>query len=832
MATDNKKISDLTSESDEDTSELPVLSEAVAVPAEEEYEADAATQSFESLRMRSKPGTESVAALKSDLRERDASINQLQYDIEQLRSRWTGLEKELKAREQLTDNVAAELEDHKRKLRDATEQLSKRERQLADLEAKLHQQESRLTEADTRIEAARNDAESLESAFADLQARSAAETKTIESLRAELSEEKARRKWAEEAERAFGDKVSLLEEQRSDTLSLVASLQHYIEGRKSRWEKQQAELSSREALLKGLQKNVNRLTREINDVTDRLHKSLAAKEKAEQNLAAAEKDNERFRAEALELKRGIAGKEASLTGMSQEVEKLQDNLQTTAAALEQAESKAANVEAKFEQLQSEFLALRAELSELSEKSAQKDALLRSHEQSVADWNRKFSETQSQLQQEQAQTERLQSHIGNLQAQCDQLRRDNSALEQANTTHVTELDDRHQKIESATSQLEQVTVELNAERDRRQELEGKLHALESDAHSLRSRIKELGNAATEAAALKEANARLAGLTASNEAQIREIREQLTKTEDYADTLRIKLQNQLADSNAQTTDHVKLQEELAAALQRIDMLAADLEAEKQKNAELESGFADKQQQFDEELRKVRFELGEARETLTESESLNEQLTADLIDSKGFRQALETRLAEADKTRQAEINDLSKQLGQLKRHIDDYERKVSHKDAAINALLSELATKSVAVEQDSGRAEQKEEDVVQRLSERKAPVTEDRSTSGSTTERERVTRLLIGNIDGQELRFPLFKDRLTVGRTAHNDIQIKAQYISRRHAVLVTDDDRTRIVDWGSKNGVFVNGIRVTEKGLRNGDKVTVGTAEFRFEERPKR
>ena len=832
MVTDNKKINDLNAESDEDTSELPVLSEAVALPAEEEYEADAATQSFESLRVRIKPGTESVAALKSDLRERDASINQLQYDIEQLRSRWTGLEIELKAREQLTDNVAAELEDHKRKLRDATEQLSKRERRLADLEAKLHQQESRLTEADTRIEAAHADAESLESAFADLQTRSDAEAKAIESLRAELSEEKARRKWAEEAERAFGDKVSVLEEQRSNSLSLVASLQHYIEGRKSRWEKQQAELSSREALLKDLQKNVKRLTREINSVTDRLHKTLAGREKATQGLAAAEKDNARFRTEALELKRGIAEKEVALTGLSQQVEKLQDSLQTTAAALEQAEAKSTKVEAEFAQLQSEVVAMRTELVELGENSAQKDALLRAHEESVAELNSRVSVAQSQLQEERAQSGQLLAQIADLQAESEQYRQNNSALQQANTTHVATLEARQQEIVAVTSQLEEAVAELNAGRERREELQSKLQALESDAQSLRSTNKELGDVAREAASLKEANTRLAGLTASNEAQIREIREQLAKTENYADTLRIKLQNQLADASAQTTYSEKLQKELAAALQRVEGLAADLETEKQKNAALESGIADNQQRFEEELRQVRFELGEAQETLTESESLNEQLTADLIDSKGFRQALETRLAEADKTRQAEINDLSKQLGQLKRHIDDYERKVLHKDAAINALLSELATKSVVREPKSGQAEQEASDVVQRLGDRKAPVADDRSTSVSISDKERVTRLLIGNIDGQELRFPLFKDRLTVGRTTHNDIQIKAQYISRRHAVLVTEDDRTRIVDWGSKNGVFVNGTRVTEKSLRNGDRVTVGTAEFRFEERPKR
>ena len=49
---------------------------------------------------------------------------------------------------------------------------------------------------------------------------------------------------------------------------------------------------------------------------------------------------------------------------------------------------------------------------------------------------------------------------------------------------------------------------------------------------------------------------------------------------------------------------------------------------------------------------------------------------------------------------------------------------------------------------------------------------------------------------------------------------------------DGDATRVIDWGSKNGVFVDGERVTEHFLRNGDTVTIGTAEFRYEERPKR
>ena len=74
--------------------------------------------------------------------------------------------------------------------------------------------------------------------------------------------------------------------------------------------------------------------------------------------------------------------------------------------------------------------------------------------------------------------------------------------------------------------------------------------------------------------------------------------------------------------------------------------------------------------------------------------------------------------------------------------------------------------------------------------------------------------------------------IGRTVQNDIQIRAHYISRRHAVVVTDDNGTKVVDWGSKNGVFVNKNRVSEQQLKNGDTVTIGTAEFKYEERARR
>jgi pSer/pThr/pTyr-binding forkhead associated (FHA) protein len=53
-----------------------------------------------------------------------------------------------------------------------------------------------------------------------------------------------------------------------------------------------------------------------------------------------------------------------------------------------------------------------------------------------------------------------------------------------------------------------------------------------------------------------------------------------------------------------------------------------------------------------------------------------------------------------------------------------------------------------------------------------------------------------------------------------------------VIVTDSQATRIIDWGSKNGVYVNSKRVTEHFLKSGDRIRIGSIEFRYEELPRR
>ena len=265
------------------------------------------------------------------------------------------------------------------------------------------------------------------------------------------------------------------------------------------------------------------------------------------------------------------------------------------------------------------------------------------------------------------------------------------------------------------------------------------------------------------------------------------------------------------------------ELREQLQRKTHLLQAAEEQKMANLELSDQLKESSDAHANELRMLRFELGEAQESVTQHELVAEQLAVDLVDSRGFKNELERMLDVSERHNHTQIEDLEKRVATLRHTLAEYEQKLTAKSDAINRLQAELAARS----QQIGSIGQIE-DVINDTDDRMA----ERFDGSSTSDRDRISRVLIGSINNQELRFPLFKDRLTIGRARQNDIQLKADYVSRRHAVIVTEGKTTRIIDWGSRNGVYVNSHRIAEHFLRRGDIVTIGTADFRYEERPKR
>ncbi len=79
----------------------------------------------------------------------------------------------------------------------------------------------------------------------------------------------------------------------------------------------------------------------------------------------------------------------------------------------------------------------------------------------------------------------------------------------------------------------------------------------------------------------------------------------------------------------------------------------------------------------------------------------------------------------------------------------------------------------------------------------------------------------------RMPLRRRVTTIGRRHDRDIVLDDLDVSRSHAEIRALEDGFVIVDGGSTNGTALNGRRVTEYLLVDGDEIVIGRSQLRFE-----
>ncbi|HLY31967.1 MAG TPA: FHA domain-containing protein, partial [Ktedonobacterales bacterium] len=84
--------------------------------------------------------------------------------------------------------------------------------------------------------------------------------------------------------------------------------------------------------------------------------------------------------------------------------------------------------------------------------------------------------------------------------------------------------------------------------------------------------------------------------------------------------------------------------------------------------------------------------------------------------------------------------------------------------------------------------------------------------------------GHVD--ELR----NERTTIGRSRESDIFLEDLAVSRTHAIITREASGRYILrDNNSANGVFVNGERITEHLLEEGDEIQIGQTMLAFQRR---
>jgi hypothetical protein len=85
----------------------------------------------------------------------------------------------------------------------------------------------------------------------------------------------------------------------------------------------------------------------------------------------------------------------------------------------------------------------------------------------------------------------------------------------------------------------------------------------------------------------------------------------------------------------------------------------------------------------------------------------------------------------------------------------------------------------------------------------------------------RYLAMREDGELSIFPIEPGWTRIGRSANADIRLDDPSVSRRHALIVSEQpDSLRVLDDRSLNGVFLNGDLVDWGRLGDGDELAIG------------
>ena len=202
--------------------------------------------------------------------------------------------------------------------------------------------------------------------------------------------------------------------------------------------------------------------------------------------------------------------------------------------------------------------------------------------------------------------------------------------------------------------------------------------------------------------------------------------------------------------------------------------------------------------------------------EVEYKRQQVAAQLVELRDREQQLHTATSELDALR-SELDDNRSAVAELERAVAERDRALEARDTRIAALHEELKHRVGAVEK------------------RGAGDFSLPSVDSSAPRRVSSPDGAVDNVSAPALicltgdapkRFALTKKTVTVGRGPQCDLQIVTHFVSREHARLTVSSGATLIEDLGSRNGVFVNSVRVDRRHLQQGDLVTIGETQFRF------
>jgi pSer/pThr/pTyr-binding forkhead associated (FHA) protein len=88
----------------------------------------------------------------------------------------------------------------------------------------------------------------------------------------------------------------------------------------------------------------------------------------------------------------------------------------------------------------------------------------------------------------------------------------------------------------------------------------------------------------------------------------------------------------------------------------------------------------------------------------------------------------------------------------------------------------------------------------------------------------RLTLQSVGVPQRRIILEELPALIGRGAGAEVSVDDSWVGQFQCILDREGDRVRVLDLGSRNGTFVNGVRIQRVELLPGDVLTVGRTDF--------
>jgi chromosome segregation ATPase len=393
--------------------------------------------------------------------------------------------------------------------------------------------------------------------------------------------------------------------------------------------------------------------------------------------------------------------------------------------------------------------------------------------------------------------------------------------------------------------EELKREQAAATQRQNELSTELGGLRDELGTARTQLQQQRTALEQA----QKGAEQAGVSHQNlQSELSELRrrgeqqyEALSSWQGFravSTSMLTEVENALHDAESQFAA------EKLAMQGRLDLLDADMKAARDRTGSLETELSQARSQHTERETALHKQLAERADQLLRERALSAE---ELRVSAERLATRETEGAASLAARDAELATVKAQLAELRELEDAARHSVAvdaERKARIDTLEAELASAQarlaeatdasvIAMErirrlETEARASAALFDKLHQNIERLGRDDVGMRSTVVATPVEAVKRVLVRQEGGADVVYPLSR-RTSVGRTPDNDIQIDTVHVSRHHAVLLSNSDHCIVEDLNSTNGVLVNGRRVGRQILHDGDAVTIGRTEFRYQQR---